>query len=104
MSRRLLERYANADSDLVRDRSVGARFILMLFCELADDDSLEARPGVAKLMLLTGYGERQVQRFIKELVDHGLLEVIENHGGRHRHASYRVAIGVRAASLFDAPN
>lgn len=102
MSRRLIEQlYAGFEP--FQSLSTGARFVLCIFCQLADDTTLEVQPGVPFLMTLTGYGERQVQRYVKELSDRGLVEVIQNSGGRRKYAAYRVSIGVRASSLFEGP-
>lgn len=103
MSTRLLDRFRASDFTQLQDISSGARFVLLLMCVLADETTLEACPGVPLLMVYTGHGERQVQRDLKALVGKGLLEVVQNTGGRSKFATYRVSIGVPAANLFDGP-
>lgn len=93
MSLRLLSKFRKSAQEL-SGLSPGARFVLLLYCECADNNSLEAYPGTPMLMSLTGHGERQVQRYVQELRTRGFLELVKNRGGRRQYATYRVTLGV----------
>lgn len=103
MSHRLATKFKKSCFDLLSGLTPGARFVLLIYCDVADDDTLEAFPGTPFLMALTGHGERQVQRYVQELRDRGLLELVENRGGKRRFATYRVAIGVPVRDAKSIP-
>ena len=72
--------------------SSGARFMLMIYCDAADNDTGVAFPGTPRLMRLSGYGERQVQRYVQELREHDFLQLVKNRGGRRMYATYRLQL------------
>ncbi len=72
----------------------GARFLLLLYCEYANNNTHLAYPGTPTLVMLTGLAERQVQRYVQELRDKGFLRIHENRGGRRQYAVYQVCIGL----------
>ena len=93
MSVRLLSKYRKSLEDF-SNLSPGARFVLHLYCDWADNFVLTAFPGTPTLMHATGYSERQVQRYVQECRDRGFLSIVKNRGGRRQFAVYRVNLGV----------
>lgn len=93
MSVRLLTKFRKSGEDL-SGLSPGARFVLHLYCDFADNNTLLAYPGTPLLMQLMGFGERQTQRYVQECRDRGFLTVVKNRGGRRQYALYRVNLGV----------
>jgi hypothetical protein len=93
MSVRLLTKFRKSGEDLA-GLSPGARFVLHLYCDCADNSTLLAYPGTPLLMQLMGYSERQVQRYVQECRQRGFLVIVRNRGGRHHFAVYRVNLGV----------
>lgn len=84
--------------------SSGARFMLFLYAEAADNNTGRAFPGTPRLMRLSGYGERQVQRYVQELRTAGFLELERNRGGRRLYATYKLRLersAVPAESLAE---
>ena len=104
MSLRLLDRFRTSDFAQLQTLQSGARFVLLLLCILADETTLEACPGVPRLTVYAGFGERQVRRYLQELAGKGFIEVVQRTGGRSNFATYRVTIGVPATNLFDGPH
>lgn len=62
-----------------------AKLVLMALADHAHDDGTNAWPSVALLARKTGYGERQVQRILAELVNTGLIRV-QTPGGKGANA------------------
>lgn len=79
--------------------SPGARFVLLIYCEHADNRTHHAFPGTPRIQRLTGFSDRNVQRYVQELRNAGLLELVENRGGRRNFATYRVVLPGLAAPM-----
>lgn len=91
------------DGDVnLTDLSSGARFLLMIYCQHADNRTHIAYPGTPRLVRLTGLRDRQVQRYVQELRSAGLLRIVENRGGRRHFASYEVTIGLEPTMSAEA--
>lgn len=83
-------------SELLEGLSPGARFVLWLYCELADDDTLVTWPSLLEIQRLTGMCERSVQAHLRVLVKKGRLVLVSSGGGRKYTNSYRVEMGLEA--------
>lgn len=86
----------------------GARFLLMLYCEMADDRSLEAWPSTGLLVKISGMAERSVQRHVEDLRAAKLLHLVEAGRGRPKGAKYRgnlyrVTLGVTPVAEGEIP-
>lgn len=87
-----LSEFSNAKKTDISALTTGARFLLMLYCDCANNETGITYPGTPYLMRMTGYGERQVQRYVQELRSAGFIQLVRNRGGRRMYATYRVQL------------
>lgn len=55
--------------------------VMLALADHAHDDGTEIRPSVRRLAWKTGYGERQIQRILKELRDELKILILQREGG-----------------------
>lgn len=91
MSVRLLSAYRHEKLGELRSLS---RFVLLLYCNWADDFDLTAYPSMSTLCSFANVEVRQMQRALRELTGAGLLEVIDKGGGFRKSTRYLVKLGV----------
>jgi hypothetical protein len=91
MANRLLKRL-KTDADL-SGLLPPARYLLMVYAEVADSYTLKAVLSNTKLMKWTGLAERSIQRHREELIASGKLRLVRRGGGRHGQSIYSVLLG-----------
>lgn len=84
------------------EQNPSARFVLSVLCLHADRTGC-ARPGVARIMALTGLAERTVYDALKLLKESGEIEVVERGGGRGWASEYRINPAATAPFKYENP-